>query len=253
VEPVPGHLPGPPPAARPADPDRASRGGHHDDALLRLGGAPRTRDTTPPVDASRDDPAWLGGGRGSSDGSTWRPEPVEVGPPADVRPSGDGRPFGDGADDWTVPMSVVPPAPAPEAARDRPRDDLWAGDSWAAEARRAARTARAAERPPEPDPVPGHRRDDGPRHDPTPARHTRYRPAHQRPAHHRPAHERSAHERSADERAGDGPAVDVPAARVAPLPPAWAHRRDDRADHRADDRAYPSDERSSGRHRRPDR
>jgi len=38
----------------------------------------------------------------------------------------------------------------------------------------------------------------------------------------------------------------VPAARIPPpLPPAWAHLPDDRAD--------PFDEQASGRHRRPDR
>jgi hypothetical protein len=53
-----------------------------------------------------------------------------------------GRPP-DGSDDWTVPMSVVPPEPEPEPERRRRarhepdvgRGSAWADDTWAGDAR----------------------------------------------------------------------------------------------------------------------
>jgi len=194
------------------------------------------------VEPSRDDPRWA------------------VGPSETVRAPGMGRPASraarvtDGSDDWTVPMSVVPPEPT---APPNPSRDLWAGDPWAAEARRAAQAARAAEPPPaQPRPVePREARSarNGAPADPRAARngapaHPRHdeRAVYQRPAHQRPAHHRPAHERPGVVGPGGEPAVDVPAARVPPpLPSAFAPLADDRTDL--------FDEPTSGRHRRPER
>jgi hypothetical protein len=232
--PQPSVLAAPPPAV-PADPAGGVRDGrlhddhyrdpyrnHHDDIEpLRLGGAPRPVGAGSPE--SRHDPGW--------------PSSVsDLG--ADRRQEPPARPTPAGSDDWTVPMSVVPsePAQTAEATRGRPEPDLWAGDPWAAEARRAARAAQAAERRQEWPTSPAER---GPREQDL-----------GRPPHHRAAHQRPAHQRPAHERPGEAPAVDVPAARVPPpVLPAWAHLRDAPADPWPD----PYDEPPSGRHRRPDR
>jgi Protein of unknown function (DUF3710) len=232
--PQPSVLAAPPPAD-PVDPVGGVRNGrrrddhyrdpyrsHSDDIEpLRLGGAPRHNDAG--AAESRHDPAW--------------PSSVsDLG--ADRRQEATARPTPDGSDDWTVPMSVVPPesAQAAEATPGRPEHDLWAGDPWAAEARRAARAAQAAERRQGRPASPAER---GPREQD---------PGH--PPHHRAAHQRPAHQRPAHERPGDAPAVDVPSARVPPpVLPAWAHLRDDPAEPWPD----PYDEPPSGRHRRPER
>ena len=94
-------------------------------------------------------PAWPDPHRGAA-GPEPRPAPpapaAPVPPPAAPSPSFGppaARPAGDGADDWTVPMTVVPfravpPAPAPAA-------DPLADAPWVAEARRVAQQARVAE------------------------------------------------------------------------------------------------------------
>jgi Protein of unknown function (DUF3710) len=234
--------------------------GHDDVAPLRLGGAPHPWDALraePPVDRG-----WSVEASETvrAPASAVRPDPVE------------GRPS-DGSDDWTVPMSVVPPGPVPETPGAPGEPDLWAGDPWADEARRAARAARAAERAARPG-----ARERGPREGGAPdrearerearergaadnearareararetrAREARERAAHERGAHERPAHRRAAHERPARDdpstgRAAATAAVDVPAARVAP--PVRAPLADTRPD--------PVDRPPAGRHRRPER
>jgi Protein of unknown function (DUF3710) len=219
--------------------------GHDDVALLRLGGAPRP----PDADVRRSDSPFETGWSVSGPDTVRAPAP-QWGPSSSGIGSSAGAEVA-GSDDWTVPIPVVRPEPErgaePPPGRGRPEADLWAGDPWADEARRAARVARSAEQQArEQVRHPAHGRgahERGGQEAEIPHRgHGRGAHAHEAQeggTHERPAHRRGSHERSAHRPSSEGPAasVDLPATRVVPPAPAAPRL----ADHPA-----------AGRHRRPE-
>jgi hypothetical protein len=236
-----------PAADRPSwtDADPSGPGPHDDVALLRLGGAPRTRDTAPaaePVVGPAAEPVWALDVSATVHAPPWRSETADR--PAAAEAAADGADGADGADDWTLPIPVVPPRPEPvPAPAPAPVVDPLADAPWIAEARRVARAAQAAEQE-------AKRAAQRAAREQAAREYARERSAHgsadEHAGQHRPAHRRPQHGSGHPYPAGRGTPLDPPVTGSASAPPPV------RARHSAE-RPEPFDEPSSGRHRRPER